>query len=101
MQAAHWRQALQTYGANPPAELDAQIASFLRGHESEPGCAVKEALASGRLAPERWESYLKLQSELDALERRLDKRAASESRQQWRSLSKAQRAYYKEHGKDR
>ena len=71
------------------------------GHESEPGCAVKEALASGRLAPERWESYLKLQSELDALERRLDKRAASESRQQWRSLSKAQRAYYKEHGKDR
>lgn len=71
------------------------------GHESEPGCAVKEALASGRLAPERWESYLKLQSELDALERRLDKRAASETRHQWRSLSKAQRSYYKEHGKGR
>jgi ribosome biogenesis GTPase len=71
------------------------------GHESEPGCAVKEALACGRLAPERWESYLKLQRELEALERRIDKRVASEARQQWRSLSKAQRAYYKEHGKDR
>ena len=31
------------------------------GHESEPGCAVKAALADGSLAPERWESYLKLQ----------------------------------------
>ena len=56
-------------------------------HESEPGCAVKEALASGTLPPERWESYLKLQRELEHLERRLDKRAASEQRKRWRSLS--------------
>lgn len=56
-------------------------------HQSEPGCAVKEALANGTLAPERWESYLKLQRELEHLERRLDKRAASEQRKRWRSLS--------------
>ena len=56
-------------------------------HESEPGCAVKEALASGTLPPERWESYVKLQRELEHLERRLDKRAASEQRKRWRSLS--------------
>lgn len=56
-------------------------------HESEPGCAVKEALARGTLPPERWESYLKLQRELEHLERRLDKRAASEQRKRWRSLS--------------
>ena len=56
-------------------------------HESEPGCAIKEALANGTLAPERWESYLKLQRELEHLERRLDKRAASEQRKRWRSLS--------------
>ncbi|HET6683977.1 MAG TPA: ribosome small subunit-dependent GTPase A [Gaiella sp.] len=56
-------------------------------HESEPGCAVKEALANGTLAPERWESYLKLQRELAHLDRRLDKRAQSEERKRWKSLS--------------
>jgi len=56
-------------------------------HQSEPGCAVKEALANGALSPERWESYLKLQRELEHLDRRLDKRAASEQRKRWRSLS--------------
>jgi ribosome biogenesis GTPase len=56
-------------------------------HESEPGCAVKEALANGTLAPERWESYLKLQRELAHLERRLDRRAQSEDRKRWKALS--------------
>ncbi len=56
-------------------------------HESEPGCAVKEALANGTVAPERWESYLKLQRELAHLERRLDKRAQSEERKRWKALS--------------
>ena len=56
-------------------------------HQSEPGCAVKEALANGTLAPERWESYVKLQRELAHLERRLDKRAAAEERKRWRALS--------------
>jgi ribosome biogenesis GTPase len=57
-------------------------------HESEPGCAVKEAIAEGTLAPERWESYLKLEAELAHLERRLDKRATSEERKRWKSLSR-------------
>jgi ribosome biogenesis GTPase len=57
------------------------------GHQSEPGCAVKEALANGTLAPERWESYLKLQRELARLERRLDRRAAAEERKRWKALS--------------
>jgi ribosome biogenesis GTPase len=56
-------------------------------HESEPGCAVKKAIANGTLAPERWESYLKLQRELAHLERRLDKRAQSEERKRWKALS--------------
>jgi len=56
-------------------------------HESEPGCAVKEAIANGTLAPERWESYLKLQRELAHLDRRLDKRAQAEERKRWRALS--------------
>jgi ribosome biogenesis GTPase len=57
-------------------------------HESEPGCAVKAALADGTLAPERWDSYLKLEAELALLERRLDKRAQAEERKRWRALSR-------------
>jgi ribosome biogenesis GTPase len=56
-------------------------------HSSEPGCAVKEALAEGTLTPERWESYQKLQRELAHLERRIDKRAAAEERKRWKALS--------------
>jgi ribosome biogenesis GTPase len=57
------------------------------GHESEPGCAVKAAIEDGSLSLERWESYLKLQREIAHLERRLDKRAASEERKRWKALS--------------
>jgi ribosome biogenesis GTPase len=67
-------------------------------HESEPGCAVKAALENGRLSPERWESYGKLQRELEMLERRLDKRAQAEERRKWRSLSRTMRAHYREGG---
>lgn len=32
-------------------------------HESEPGCAVRAALMSGELSPERWSNYLELRRE--------------------------------------
>lgn len=32
-------------------------------HRTEPGCAIKEAIASGELSKERWESYLSLKKE--------------------------------------
>ena len=32
-------------------------------HQSEPGCAIKAAIAAGELSRERWESYQKLKSE--------------------------------------
>lgn len=32
-------------------------------HKSEPGCAIKAAIASGELDPARWESYQKLKDE--------------------------------------
>ena len=68
-------------------------------HDSEPGCAVKAALEDGTLAPERWESYLKLQAELAHLERRLDKRAASEERRRWKALSRFSRDAAKAKGR--
>jgi ribosome biogenesis GTPase len=41
-------------------------------HQTEPGCAVREAVASGRLTADRLEHYLKLQREAQAFERRHD-----------------------------
>lgn len=32
-------------------------------HQSEPGCAVKQAIANGELSQERWNSYLQLKKE--------------------------------------
>jgi ribosome biogenesis GTPase len=61
-------------------------------HESEPGCAVLAALADGTLPPERWESYRRLERELEALERRLDKQARSQERRRYRTLERAMRA---------
>ena len=49
-------------------------------HDTEPGCAVKAALADGRLAPERWESYRALERELGELEERLAQRERSRAR---------------------
>ena len=34
-------------------------------HQSEPGCAIKAAIASGELSPKRWESYLALKREAE------------------------------------
>ena len=60
-------------------------------HETEPGCAVRAALDEGRLAPDRWASYQKLQRELEALRLRGDTAAASERRRTWRRMARARR----------
>lgn len=39
-------------------------------HESEPGCAVQEAIRQGTLSRERWERFRKLQKEAEAVKRR-------------------------------
>ena len=53
-------------------------------HLHEPGCAVQAAIADGSLDAERFDSYLKLQRELRALEVRKDARLRSETRKDWR-----------------
>ena len=57
-------------------------------HDTEPGCAVRAALADGTLPAERWESYQKLQRELEHLDRRLGTRARAEERRKWRAISR-------------
>ncbi len=49
-------------------------------HDTEPGCAVRAALADGRLARDRWQSYRALQAELAELEERLARRERSRAR---------------------
>jgi ribosome biogenesis GTPase len=49
-------------------------------HESEPGCAVRAAVADGRLAPDRLRSYFELRRELTELEERLARRERSRAR---------------------
>ncbi len=61
-------------------------------HDREPGCAVQAALADGTLAADRWESFLGLQAELAHLDRKLDKRAATAGRKQWKALSQESRS---------
>lgn len=59
------------------------------GHGGEPGCAIREALESGDLDPEVWDSHLKLLREARHLQRRRDKSVQSEDRKKWKKMTQA------------
>ena len=59
------------------------------GHEQEPGCAVRLALADGRLDRSRFASYRKLQRELRSIEVRADARLRMEERRKWKQIHRA------------
>jgi ribosome biogenesis GTPase / thiamine phosphate phosphatase len=73
------------------AELIAECRFSDCEHRTEPGCAIKAALADGSLTDERWESYQKLQRELARLERKLDPKLRSEQRKKWAAVTKSHR----------
>jgi ribosome biogenesis GTPase len=56
------------------------------GHEDEPGCALRAAVAEERFPAARLASYLKLRRELDDLDRRQEGWARKAERQKLRSL---------------
>lgn len=58
------------------------------GHDSEPGCAVTEALADGRLTTRRYTSYVKLRREQAWLAGRYDARQRAEQRAVWKRRSR-------------
>jgi ribosome biogenesis GTPase len=62
------------------------------GHSNEPGCAIRAALETGDLDPDRWRNYQKLGRELAHLDRKEDRAARAAERQKWAAISKAQRA---------
>jgi ribosome biogenesis GTPase len=57
-------------------------------HESEPGCAVQEAISAGELDAERLASYRRLQREQERLEAREDPRLRAAKAAEWRRFSK-------------
>ena len=56
-------------------------------HRSEPGCAIKAAMAGGQLDPARLESYRKLERELRAVAARSDARIRIEERRRWKQIA--------------
>ena len=53
---------------------------------------MQEALASGALDPDRYQSYRKLQRELRAIEMRSSTRLRREAKQRWRQRARESRA---------
>jgi ribosome biogenesis GTPase len=65
-------------------------------HGAEPGCAVREAIADGRLATERVENHRKLALELARQARRRESGAARAERDRWKAISKEVRRLERE-----
>jgi ribosome biogenesis GTPase len=64
-------------------------------HETEPDCAVRQAVENGELDADRLESHRKLKRELQYFQRKHDKRAQAEERRRIKSMMKGTRAFYK------
>ncbi len=64
-------------------------------HREEPRCAVKQAIAGGRLAAERLESYLKLDDEVRSLDVRKDARAQIDEKRKMKTVSQSLKKLYK------
>ena len=83
--------------SGPTSYLIGQLAAECRfrdcQHQTEPGCAVRNAIAANRL-----ESYRKLKRELQHLERRHDAAAQAEQKKTWKQRNKALKLFYKERG---
>lgn len=60
-------------------------------HQSEPGCAVQEAIADGVLSIKRLESYRKLQKEQVYLRQRQDPQAQHNTKKRWKAITKSLR----------
>ncbi len=58
-------------------------------HDSEPGCAVRQALEDGTLDYQRFLNHQKLQKELDYLARKQDQKAYLAEKEKWKKITKA------------
>ena len=73
------------------AELAAECRFHDCAHDTEPDCAIRDALESGALDPERWASYRKLQRELRSIKARKGTREHRELKRRWRARARETR----------
>ena len=64
-------------------------------HGGEPGCAVQQGLSDGRLDPKRFESYLKLQRELQHLAARQDYKERMAIKERGKQIAKWSKQFNK------
>jgi ribosome biogenesis GTPase / thiamine phosphate phosphatase len=64
-------------------------------HEGEPGCAVREALEAGRLDPERYQNYRKMQAEMRHAATLTDQRKAQEEKSRVKRIHRDLKKVYK------
>jgi ribosome biogenesis GTPase len=73
------------------AELSSRCRFADCRHVTEPGCAVRHAIADGTLELERWRSYEKMQRELAFVESRKRGKVNANSKQRSKVIAKAMR----------
>ena len=66
------------------------------GHDSEPGCAVLAAAASGDLPQRRLDSWRKLQREARWIASRTDARLRAEDLRKWKVITKSYRKHFQQ-----
>ncbi|MDO8964451.1 MAG: ribosome small subunit-dependent GTPase A [Coriobacteriia bacterium] len=62
-------------------------------HETEPGCGVLEALESGVLGQDRYDSYVRLMKETAFTARQKDARLRAEEKNKWKTIKKTYRQH--------
>ena len=82
------------------AALAAQCRFDDCAHAGEPGCAVVEAIAAGRLDSDRLANYQRLLREAAFEARKRDKAGAADEKRRWKQLTKAARALYRDRNRE-
>jgi ribosome biogenesis GTPase len=70
-------------------------------HGIEPGCAVREAVADGRLDADRLHHFQRLGREAAYEARKHDKAAAAEHKRRWKQIHQANKAMYRDRERHR
>lgn len=91
-----WEGETGVAAAFDDLELIAQSCRFRDcKHDSEPGCAVRDAIASGRLGDDRLANYQKLGAEVKHAQTRTDMQAAQAAKKRLKKLCADQKRHYK------
>jgi ribosome biogenesis GTPase / thiamine phosphate phosphatase len=91
-----WAEEEEVVSAFPEIEEFAASCRFRDcRHESEPGCAVREALELGDLDGERYDSWRKLAKEAAFLGTKKDHSAKDAERRRWKSIETSMRSFKK------